>query len=57
MNHEPINTMAWNAQCIIDLCRELAKDELNMCGVAKRLEEIQLRVEGISAAVQEVHVE
>ena len=57
MNHEPINTMCWNAQCIIELCRELAKDELNMRGVARRLEEIQRRAVGIGAAVQEVHVE
>ena len=57
MNHEPINTMAWNAQCIIDMCRDLAKDELNERGVERRLEEIQRRVEGIGEAVQEVHVE
>ena len=57
MNHDPINTMAWNAQCIIELCRELFTDELNMRGVARRLEEIQRRVEGISEAVQEVHIE
>ena len=57
MNHDPINTMSWNAQCIIELCRELAKDELNMRGITRRLEDIQRHVEGISEAVQEVHVE
>ena len=56
MNHDPIDAMVWDAQRIIEICRELEKDELNACGIMRCLGDIEQRTKTIKEKIQEVHI-
>lgn len=56
MNHDPIDAMIWDAQHIIEICRELAKDELNACDIMLLLDDIEQRTKTIKEKIQEVHI-